>query len=137
MARTTNTASLLRVIDSLRSERERLQACVDEIDAVFGRLGGAGSGGRPRTAGNGKVPAASTGGRRGRRKHGSFAISGEESVFNFVKSQGKPNAAEVNQHWQKEGRGGKADNTLTKLVKDKRLKRVQIKGERGGRYQVA
>jgi hypothetical protein len=58
-------------------------------------------------------------------------------VFNFVKAQGKPNAAEVNQHWQKEGRGGKADNTLTKLVKDGRLKRVQVKGERGGRYQTA
>jgi hypothetical protein len=125
------------MIDSLRVERERLQARIDEIDAVFGRLGGAGSGVSRSTGGSGKGPAAATSGRGGRRKRGSFAISGEESVFDFVKSSGKPNAAEVNQHWQKEGRGGKADNTLTKLVKDKRLKRVQVKGERGGRYQVA
>ena len=36
-----------------------------------------------------------------------------------------------------EGRGGKADNSLTRLVKDGRIKRVQVKGERGGRYRVA
>ena len=46
-------------------------------------------------------------------------------------------AADVNKHWQGEGRGGKADNTLTKLVKDGKLKRHEVKGERGGRYSIA
>jgi hypothetical protein len=134
------------MITSLRNERAKLQQRIDEIEEVFGSVGTASGGGRVGGGGAvrrkpGRPPGSGntrkSGGRGGRRKRGSFSISGEESVFQFVKSTGKPNAAEVNKHWQKEGRGGKADNTLTKLVKDGRLKRVQVKGERGGRYQAA
>jgi hypothetical protein len=59
-------------------------------------------------------------------------------VTSFIKSHGHPTAAEVNAHWRKEGRGGKADNALSKLVKLGTLKRQAAKsGERGGRYVVA
>lgn len=73
----------------------------------------------------------------GGRKRGTFKQSGEESVLRFVAKHGSPNAKEVNDHWRKEGRKGKADNALTKLVKEGRLTRVSNPGERGGRYQVA
>lgn len=72
-----------------------------------------------------------------RGKRGSFGISGEQSVLDFVKSAGKPNAKEVNDHWTGEGRAGKADNALSKLVKLGTLKRVKVEGERGSRYATA
>ena len=45
--------------------------------------------------------------------------------------------AEINAAWKKEGRGGTADNTLTKLVKDSKLKRESVEGQRGSIYTVA
>ena len=90
--------------------------------------------GRKKTAKKAKKAAGKKTGRQGR---GTFPISGEESVLNFVQKAGTPNAKEVNEHWQNEGRKGKADNALTKLVKEGKLQRVSNPGERGGRYKVA
>ncbi len=73
----------------------------------------------------------------GGRGRGAFELSGEDSVLAFVKSAGNPSTKEVNEYWTAEGRGGKADNTLTKLVKEGRLKRVKAKDVRGSRYKVA
>ena len=66
-----------------------------------------------------------------------FAISGDESILAFVASHGQPNSGEVNGHWSKEGRKGKADNSITKLVKAGKLTRISVEGERGGRYKIA
>lgn len=136
MPRTTNPKILARMIESLRSQRQDLLAKLKAIDSAFEELGINPDGAR---RGPGR-PAAATGvkGRRGgRRKRGRFDLSGEESVLNFVKKAGRPNAAEVNKHWSGEGRGGKADNALGKLVRVGKLKRVEVKGERGARYVAA
>jgi len=72
-----------------------------------------------------------------RRKKGSFSKTGDQSVLDFVKKTGKVSAKQANKHWKDEGRKGSANNALTKLVKEKKLKRVPVKGQRGGLYQAA
>lgn len=130
---------LIKTVDKLKAERAELATRIAEIDSLFAKISG------------GSMPAvaAVTGARRGRpvgsknvaksgrKPRGSFSKTGEESVFDFIKSHGKPNAAEINAHWSGEGRGGKADNTIGKLVKDGKVKRVEVKGERGARYTAA
>ena len=69
-------------------------------------------------------------------KRGTFAVSGDQSILTFVQGADKPNTADVNAHWTKEGRGGTADNTLSLLVKSGKLKRIVVEGERGSRYSV-
>lgn len=153
MARTANPKTLARMITALRTARHALAVRLAAIEETFVSLGiSAGHGthdagaakkapgakrgrppGRPAGSGAGATAGKKTGGRR-RRRRGSFEKSGEESVLAFVQANGEPNAAEVNKHWQGEGRGGKADNALSKLVKAGLLKRVEVSGERGGRY---
>jgi hypothetical protein len=73
----------------------------------------------------------------GRRRRGRFKMSGEEAVRQFVRSKGSPTTQEINAHWKSSGRAGTADNTITKMVKDKRLTRSPLKGQRGSRYRLA
>lgn len=136
MPRGQNVKSKLsQLIERLRTERAQHQAAIEEIDRTFAQFGiaaGGGRGRRGRRAGSGAAPA----GRR-RRTRGSFPVTAEQDVLDFVKKAGKPTTAEINAFWTKRGRGGKADNTITKLVKQKKLKREKIKGERGSRYAIA
>jgi len=133
MARSTDARVLSKMIAGLRAQRVELVNRLARIDSTFNELG-IKSDGPSRKPGR---KAGKPGPKPGRRKRRSFAVSGDTSVLNFVKRHGKPNAADVNKHWQSEGRGGKADNTLSRLVKNKQLKRVEVKGERGGRYTAA
>jgi len=73
-------------------------------------------------------------GARGKRR--KFATTGEEAVLVFLQKKGKAGATDVNKYWRSQGRGGKADNALSKLTKEGKLKRVKTKGHRGSLYQV-
>ncbi len=145
----TAATDLKRLVSKLQSERETLVRQIEEIDATFTELGITASAPKRRGRKPGTKVAAKAGAKtgakrgpkpgkkRGRKKRGSFAVSGEDSVLNFIKSAKNPTTAQVNEHWTKEGRGGKADNTISKLVKANKLKRTNIKGERGSKYKVA
>jgi hypothetical protein len=74
---------------------------------------------------------------RRRRRRGSFAMSGDESVLSFVQKKGDATTSEIQKHWQSEGRGGKADNSISRLFKDKKLKRTPLENQRGSSYAVA
>jgi hypothetical protein len=146
MPRLTIAKSIANVLGKARAQRKeyvakiaKLQAKVDDIDASL-RAGGMDFGapsagpkparktrGRPRKAGRGG----------GRRSRGQFTVTGEDSVIAFIKKHGNPTTAEVNKHWKSEGRGGLANNTLTRLTQQKQLKRVKEEGVRGSRYTVA
>jgi hypothetical protein len=65
-----------------------------------------------------------------------FAISGDQSILAFIKSKINPVGREIEAHWKAEGRKGRAINKVSKLVKDKKLKRTALKGERGSRYSL-
>lgn len=72
--------------------------------------------------------------KRIRRK---FAVSGEQSILDFVKNKSNPMGREIEKHWSSEERAGTAANLLSKLVKEKKLKRTPLKDERGSRYSMA
>jgi hypothetical protein len=144
MPRMSTTTTLEKMISELRDKRAAHQSAIAEIDAVFARLGINADGGlvrrKPgRPAKAAAIPSVKSPGpgKRGRRRRGSFAKSGEQEVLDFIKSGNKPNSAEINAHWSKQGRGGRADNAISKLVKEKKIKRVEAKGERGSRYVAA
>ena len=73
---------------------------------------------------------------RDKRRRRTFSVSGDELVLTFVKAKKNPTTKQVNQHWKSQGRAYTADNTLTKLVKEKKLKRTPIVGGRGSQYSV-
>lgn len=150
MAKAPSENDIAKMIQGLRAEQAQLQSRLTEIDAFFAKIGIAGSAGAgasggavgkkrvgrpPKSAAAKAAPkAAGKPGRKKRGRRGSFAVSGDESVYQFIKNNGPVTAAQVNQHWQAEGRGGKADNSLSKLVKDGRLSRKNIEGARGSNY---
>ena len=63
-------------------------------------------------------------------------MSGDEPVLAFVKAKNSPTTKRINKHWKSRGRGNTADNTLTKLVKEKKLKRTPVVEGRGSQYSV-
>jgi hypothetical protein len=74
---------------------------------------------------------------KSRRSRGSYATTGEESVLGFIKSNKKPTTSEIKAHWASESRLGTADNVLSKLFREKKVKRTPLgKGIRGSRYSL-
>lgn len=61
----------------------------------------------------------------------------EELVLSLVKSTKPATSAAINAGWTQAGRPGRANNTLTRLLKAKKLKRANLAGERGGVYSLA
>lgn len=142
MPRLKPATALTKLLKQMMAERQKHvdaiaehSAQLDAIDKLFREAGvGVAAAAGPARRGPRAAVARVAG---GRKKRGSFAVSGEESVLAFIKSAGTPSTAEVNAHWRTEGRGGKADNTLTKLVQAGKLKRVKSKDVRGSRYAIA
>jgi hypothetical protein len=76
--------------------------------------------------------------KRRRGKRNAFAMTAESLILSLVKEKKNPTTKEINAAWKKAGRGGTADNTLTKLTKEKKLKRTPLgAGIRGSRYSLA
>lgn len=70
----------------------------------------------------------------GRRR----AIGGQtaqELILSLVRSGQATTTATINEAWSKAGRPGRADNTLTLMVKSGAIKRVNLPGERGSQYR--
>ena len=142
MARKDTADELARMIDELQQERQEHLNAIARIDDTFERFGIQPASNAPSPAATKRkaptrkrAPSKKT---TRRRRRQTFDKTGEESVLDFVRqSNDPPNAREVNEHWNGEGRGGKADNTLSRLVKAGQLERVDVPGERGGRYRLA
>ncbi|MEX0774895.1 MAG: hypothetical protein WD042_04170 [Phycisphaeraceae bacterium] len=133
-----------RMMDKMMRQRREHQEAVDrhqaklgEIDEMFARHGIA-LGGGEKPAKRGPKPGAAGKAKRGGKRHrGSFPVTGTESVLKFIKQHGSPSTAELNKHWQKEGRKGKADNLLSLLAKAGKVKREKSGDVRGSRYKLA
>jgi hypothetical protein len=139
----TQAGGLTTRIDQLLQERQQHTEAVEKIDATIAEierlLGSAGSGPRRRGRPPGRPRAVpvSVGVRAGRkRKRGRFATTGEESIISFVRANRNPTTQDVKRHWASEGRGGTADNALSKLVRDRKLKRIALEDQRGSRYSL-
>jgi len=147
MPTTQPPADLPRKIQQLLEDRQRHADALSLIDHVLAGVGAA-LGGKPVTVAAGEANSSTRSspapGQHGaangkeRRKVGKFSTTGDESVLGFVKERKNPTSQEIEGHWKGEGRGGPAANTLTKLVKAKKLKRTPLgKGIRGSRYSLA
>jgi len=90
--------------------------------------------GRPRLNAVDAAPSAGPGRRKRRRQR--FEISGEQSIINFIRSHRDATTQDVKKHWASEGRGGTADNALSKLVREKKIKRFALDGQRGSSFAV-
>ncbi len=149
MPTTQPPADLPRKIQQLLEDRQRHADALSLIDHVLASVGAA-LGGNPVAVaargpkGNSSTRSSPAPGQDGaasgrkRRKAQKFSTTGDESVLAFVKERKNPTSQEIEGHWKGEGRGGPAANTLTKLVKAKKLKRTPLgKGVRGSRYSLA
>jgi hypothetical protein len=133
------SGSLPTRIQQLIEERQHHADAITAIDQTLAGVGAAlgtatGIGGKRKP---GRPPAsasatATTSPKKRRRR--SFATTAEESVLGFIRANKNPTGREIEAHWAQEGRGGPAANTLSKLLKDKKLKREPLKGQRGSRY---
>jgi len=70
----------------------------------------------------------------GKGKKKKYSQTAEQFVLGLVSGKGST-TAEITKAWKAAGRGGKADNTLMKLVKAKKVKREKQK--RGSLYTTA
>lgn len=68
-----------------------------------------------------------------KQSRGSYEQTAEEFVLSLAKGRGAT-SADINKAWSESGRRGKADNTLSLMVKNRQLKREKLKGQRGSRY---
>jgi rhodanese-related sulfurtransferase len=137
-------ANLSQRIDTLLQERQQHADAIANIDHTLGQIGSllgatanghrpGGKRGRParEMAAAGVIPTK-------RRKRRTFSVTATDLILSFVKEQKHPTSKEINAHWRSEGRSGTADNTLTLLVKGKKLKRTPLgEGIRGSRYSLA
>ena len=140
-----SASTLPQRIQALLEDRQRHADAMAQIDETLAQIGSALNGspnvqrhgpqpGRPAAAP--AIPVAAP--KKRRRGRGGFSTTAEEFVLSFVQSNKSPTSREINEAWTAEGRGYKADNTLTKLVKEKKLKRVPLgEGIRGSRYSIA
>jgi hypothetical protein len=146
MVSTVSPDGLKAHIDKLLSERKIHADALAKVDATLSQINSLLNVPTPKRRGRppGKTNAvaavaavAAPSGKPGRRKRRRFAVSGNESIINFVKEHRNPTTKEIKGHWDSENRGGKVDNALSKLVKDGALSRSPIPGERGSRYSIA
>lgn len=133
---------LLALVSKLQNERADHVARIEAIDRTFSSLGIAVSPitkarrvGRPAGRPVGR-PVGSVNRKKGKRTRGRFAVSGEQAVLDFVKQNKVVTTKQVNDFWVGQGRKGKADNALSKLTREGKLQRKNIKGERGSQYRV-
>src|SRR5262249_3947845 len=119
-------------IKKLVSEREHHAQEVARIDQVLGEIKAIIPG-----RGNGTIiqaPASLR--RRGRRGRGGYAVTANDLVVGFVKEHKNPTSREIAQHWRSQGRAVGLHNTLSQLVKAKKLKRTKLEKGRGSHYSL-
>jgi hypothetical protein len=122
-------------IQSLLADRQQHASAIAAIDQVMERVSAAL--GKTTAKRKSPKPASPAVTKPAKRRRRTFAQNADQFVLAFVKTKKNPTTKQVNQHWKKQGRSHTADNTLTKLVKEKKLKRTPIVGGRGSQYSVA
>jgi len=136
-----NTAStdLASRLQQLLRERDEHAGALARIERALAQVGAAlqvpaGSGANGRRRGRPPGPAKALGAPRGRRRRRNFAVTGDELILSMVGQRGGATTQEVKARWKSEGRGGTADNALSKLVRERKLRRIALEDRRGSRY---
>ncbi len=71
-----------------------------------------------------------------RKKRGHFKQNASQFILGLLKKAPKT-TSQIGKKWAAAGRGGKADNALTKLVKDGMVKREKLAAGMGSTYSLA
>ena len=140
MARPVDVSVQIQVLlDQKRKHVEALSAINQILDGIGALLDGSRSADRSkaRAVGATAVIASPIATRKRRGRRGQFGMTAADFVLAFVQQQKKPTTREVNAHWKGAGRPFTADVTLGKLVRDRKLKRTSLVGERGSRYSLS
>jgi len=138
MARPVDVSVQIQVLlDQKRKHVEALAAIDQILDGIAALLGGSHSGNRRsvNTTEAATETAAPMTVRKGRRRR-QFGMTAADFVLAFVRQRKQPTTREVNVHWKSAGRPFTADVTLGKLVRDRKLRRTALVGERGSRYAL-
>ena len=146
VASSSNLVELIQKLETQNNQHAQSAAAVastlEQIGRLLGSLVGGARSSMPPVAPKPAIAAkatkaATTPVAAKTRTRQKFAVTGEQSVLAFVRRKGNPTTADVHAHWKSEGRGASADNVLTKLFKEKKVKREPIKNGRGSRYSLA
>ena len=133
MTTTPTTTVIATRIQQLVAERKKHADAVAAIDQILSQIGKLlGTKTPALSAPATKAPLAAA--KRSRRR--TFPTTGAESVLEFVKKSGGATTKEIQKHWKSQGRGGTADNAISQLFKDKKLKRTPLKDRPGSRYTL-
>ena len=157
-------ADLASIIATLKAERQEHLDAVAEIDETFGQFGISAEGtprrGRPPKSKNGRRKkvgrpkmAKKKVAKNGRRKKGKkaaakktttkkagrrkFTKTANDFILDLLTGGKTMTTGEINGKWKQGRRSGTADNTLSLLAKDGKVKREAIEGKRGSRYSEA
>tara|TARA_B100000609_G_C17118056_1_gene383385 strand:+ start:67 stop:495 length:429 start_codon:yes stop_codon:yes gene_type:complete len=139
---TSNVAiELRRLVQQLHDERAEHVKAIEAIDRTFQDLSLNAqrvepTAERPRGRPIDRKNGLKTGKNNKKRARKTFAVTADAFVLSFVQANPGCTTAQVNAHWTTEGRNGKADQTLFKLVKTGQIARKNIKGRRGSMYTV-
>jgi DNA-binding transcriptional regulator YiaG len=68
-------------------------------------------------------------------KPGKSKQTAAELILSFLNGRKSLTSTEINVAWKKAGRAGNADNTLSLMVKAKKLRRTKLKEQRGSEYR--
>ena len=136
MAKTISPMQLAERIQQLVNERQKHADAIALIDETLSGVAASLTGAAPissRAASAANPAAPATKRKRGGRLR-KFATSAEESVLAFIRQNRNPTTQEIKKHYYSEGRGGTADNVLSKLFREKKVRREPLKDQRGSRY---
>lgn len=134
---TTLTNRIQQLLEERQQHADALAGIDQTLEQIRSALQHIGTNGR-RRRGRPRGTGRAVGRPRGRRRRrGTFATTAEDMILSLVRQRGGATTREIKEKWKSEGRGGTADNALSKMVKDKKLKRSPIEGQRGSRFSVA
>ncbi|MDB5318648.1 MAG: hypothetical protein JWN40_279 [Phycisphaerales bacterium] len=132
-------SDLAAKIRQLQADRQQHAQAINEIDQVLHRVENALAELKAMTTrSSGHVPshAAADTADRPRRHYQKFELTGEESVLDFIRREGHPSTAEINNNWHAQGRTGVANPILARLLKRGLLERESDPTVRGSRYRL-
>ena len=145
----TTINELVSLVGRLQSERKAHVEAIAKIDDAFAGLGmEAGAEpvrrgpGRPRGGAKRKMVKAKSGaGRPGRKpgKRTKFKTTANDLILGIVKKAGAKgvSSGDIKNRWAAAGRPGEPYNTLGELVRNKKIIKKNIKGQRGSRYSAS
>ena len=136
MPKLSPIVSLDRLLADLMKQRQIHVDALAKIEGVFAKYGIKPGHAQPTAAPVVEAEPAPTGAKKSRKRR-KFATTADQFVLSMLAGGKNPTTGEINTAWTEEGRIGKADNTLSLLVKNKKIKRMPVKEGRGSKYALA